>query len=371
MCLLRLEFALVFALFFGPPVIDMWPAIVGAWPPDMLTFKYWQQGGTNTSRSEVARNLGLIAAAVVGIGIASWRAYTAYLQTAAAQQQAKTASDQVRIAEQGQFTDRFAKAVELLGDKDRVMVRIGAVYALGRIARDSIELDHIAVMQVLCQFVRHSPYAATQETITVNYDEDFKSHIEEGGPEPEVPSTQECPDILAALEVISQRSELQKDWEKQQDYSPSLAYARLSWLELRDAKFCGAGLGNAFFRGANLWDADFEGAKLIGANFSSASLSLANLTGADCIFAEFNSASLTATNLTNADMSLTNLSHANFDGANLNGTHLNHAKLDNANFGGASNLTQEQIDAAKVDEDRPPILPDDLHLPTKTPSEQV
>ena len=158
MWILRCELGLVIGILLAAPVI-------GGWPPDVITFAYWQDGGANVSRSEVFRNLGLFAVAAVGFVVASRRSYIAYLQSEALRQQAATAIEQARISEQGQVTERFSKAVELLGNLDSVMVRTGAVYALGRIAQDSIERDHIAVMQVLCQFVRHSPYAARVSVI--------------------------------------------------------------------------------------------------------------------------------------------------------------------------------------------------------------
>ena len=62
----------------------------------------------------------------------------------------------VDLTEQGQVTDRYSKAIEQLGSKE-IDVRIGGIYALERIARDS-ERDHPVVMEVLAAFVRdHSP----------------------------------------------------------------------------------------------------------------------------------------------------------------------------------------------------------------------
>jgi len=40
------------------------------------------------------------------------------------------------LTEQGQVTDRYTKAIEQLGS-DKLDVRIGGIYALERIARDS------------------------------------------------------------------------------------------------------------------------------------------------------------------------------------------------------------------------------------------
>ncbi len=56
------------------------------------------------------------------------------------------------LTEQGQVTDRYTKAIEQLGS-DKLDVRIGGIYALERIARDSAK-DHPTVMEVLTAFIR-------------------------------------------------------------------------------------------------------------------------------------------------------------------------------------------------------------------------
>jgi hypothetical protein len=52
----------------------------------------------------------------------------------------------------GQLTDRFTKAIEQLGHQE-LDVRLGGIYALERIARDS-EKDHPQVMEVLTGYIR-------------------------------------------------------------------------------------------------------------------------------------------------------------------------------------------------------------------------
>jgi len=65
--------------------------------------------------------------------------------------------DQVGLSEQGQLTDRFSKAVEQLGTKDSLEVRLGGIYALERIARDSAR-DQPTIMEVLSAYIReHAP----------------------------------------------------------------------------------------------------------------------------------------------------------------------------------------------------------------------
>ena len=56
------------------------------------------------------------------------------------------------LSREGQVTDRYTKAVEQLGS-DKIDVRIGGIYALERIARDSAR-DHPTAMEVLTAFIR-------------------------------------------------------------------------------------------------------------------------------------------------------------------------------------------------------------------------
>src|SRR5580698_558027 len=58
----------------------------------------------------------------------------------------------LELTEQGQVTDRYTKAIEQLGS-DQLDVRIGGIYALERVARDSAR-DHPTVMEVLAAFIR-------------------------------------------------------------------------------------------------------------------------------------------------------------------------------------------------------------------------
>ena len=63
------------------------------------------------------------------------------------------------LTEQGQITDRYIRAVDQLGSDKGLDVRIGGIYALERVARDSAR-DHPAVMELLTAFIRehsHEP----------------------------------------------------------------------------------------------------------------------------------------------------------------------------------------------------------------------
>ena len=58
----------------------------------------------------------------------------------------------LELTEQGQVTERYTKAIEQLGS-DKLDVRIGGIYALERVARDSAN-DQPTVTEVLAAFIR-------------------------------------------------------------------------------------------------------------------------------------------------------------------------------------------------------------------------
>ena len=63
----------------------------------------------------------------------------------------------IHVNREGQITERFSRAIEHLGS-DKLDIRLGGIYALERIARNS-RADHATVMQVLTAYVReHTPW---------------------------------------------------------------------------------------------------------------------------------------------------------------------------------------------------------------------
>ncbi|GLW35138.1 pentapeptide repeat-containing protein [Actinoplanes regularis] len=170
--------------------------------------------------------------------------------------------DQQRLALQGQLTDRFTKAVEQLGQSgpEKIDVRLGAIYALQRIMRDSAH-GQPAVVDILSAFVRvHAPAP----------DELFA----------ERPALRPV-DIQAALTVLARRNP-DRDGEGHVDlFRTNLRFADLRGAGLRGAGLRGAGLRGLDLRGVHLGGADLGGATLYGAHLSGADLHGAHLGGVD------------------------------------------------------------------------------------------
>ncbi len=252
----------------------------------------------------------------------------------------------LQITEGKEVTERFSKAVELLGD-ERLEVRLGGIYLLERVAKDSPS-DHWIVMEVLTSYIREKAALRGQR------------------------STHMPTDIQAALTVISRRN-VQNDLPGGQlnlsktDLSRSeLANAHLSHVNLQaanlsEAHLNGANLSSANliqvnahktdlstaqldkadcrsanFSQANLFDADLDAANLWKINFSEANLTKANLSATTLVEA----------NLRRSDFTQANLSEANLIGVNLSEANLMDANLRQADLRSAENLTIEQIQAA-------------------------
>jgi hypothetical protein len=235
--------------------------------------------------------------------------------------QQQATQDQIKIAEQGQLTDRFSKAVEQLGQEgpDKLGIRLGGIYALERLMTDSPR-DEPTIIEVLCALVRtHAVPPAGEDRTAASLS----------------PSS---PDVYAAVTVLGRRPRPDDRNNARLDFAGArvamphagLTGADLSGADLRGANLGGADLGGADLRGADLRGADLRAPDLSGANLRDADLSLADLNLADLSLAD-----LSLANLRGADLSRADLSGANVSGANLRLANLRDADLSGANLFGA------------------------------------
>jgi hypothetical protein len=208
------------------------------------------------------------------------------------------------LTEQGQLTDRYSKAVGQLGS-EKLDVRIGGIYALERIARDSPR-DHPTIMEVLSAFIREHSHEQWPPA--------------EPGAEPTGRTTR--PDVQAAVTVIGRRT-VRYDSQPVNLQEAELEGADLTGADLTGADLHGARLTGAYFKGAHLDSAHLSDAVLWGAQFNGADLS-----GADLLYANLNHASLIRARLNGADLTGAHLENANLDGADLTGADLEGAYVD-------------------------------------------
>jgi len=184
---------------------------------------------------------------------------------------------QLRITREGQITERFTRAIDQLGHA-HLDVRLGGIYALERIARDSPG-DRATIGEVLTAFIRsHAPWPPS-----------LPGQYLETAPIDQVPKLQtRAADVQASLWVLGRGGFADALGEEQWlDLSAvdlrraDLRNARLGDVDLRFAGLQRAFLAGAHLRGAYLDDSHLEGARLSAADLEGANLDGTYLQGAE------------------------------------------------------------------------------------------
>lgn len=242
------------------------------------------------------RNLGLFLFALFGSPFLVWRSMVA--------------QKQVKVAEQSQITDRINKAVEGLGSVKSVKVyeqtpkyylddngfreidsegedlpmidasgnqvyeqlayektepnlevRLGAIYALERIAQDSFR-DHLQIMEILAAYIRGNapPIPAPNDW----------SQIAAYTPRS---------DLQAAITVIGRRSHSQLDLELQKKIRLDLSKSNLSKIDFSKGNYTAVSFAGSFFWGANFAYSILTGTQFYRANLNSVNFFEAQMTG--------------------------------------------------------------------------------------------
>jgi hypothetical protein len=173
---------------------------------------------------------------------------------------------QIELSRQGQLTDRYSKAVEQLGS-DSTDVRLGGIYALERLMRDSPS-DQPTIVEVLAAFIRSNANKHPSPTPTTT-------------PDVRAIYAQRPTDILAAIAVLGRRN-TRHDPSK---HPVDLSFANLAGLNLVGVNLTGMNLTGAYMRGTLL-----NQAKLTNATLGAVDLTDAKLRGADLTCAELLSA---------------------------------------------------------------------------------
>ncbi|MET8997106.1 pentapeptide repeat-containing protein [Amycolatopsis sp. NPDC004169] len=250
---------------------------------------------------------------------------------------------QINLSEQGQITDRYTKAVDQLGTQgaDHLQTRLGGIYALERLARDSPR-DQATIIEILSAFIR-----STLPTATGKPD----------GTTTCASSTNVQIDVRAALSVLGRRNH-DNDADTIADLrgvcltGADLAYVNFGGANLFEADFTNANLIGAQLERANLYRTHFAGAQLDGAHLDHAYLASANLAGMRLIVTQLNGANLTNANLSHSDLDGAGLAHADLSYANLTDARLFEANLSGAYLAyaqlGGTTLTEAHLSHADL-----------------------
>ena len=344
------------------------------------TFWGWLSGGE--SGSTTIRNIALVAAGPIALALAVWRSLVA--------------DRQAQTARQVLLNERYQKGAEMLGS-EVLSVRLGAIYAMERLAEEHPEQYHVQILRLFCAFMRLPTKDQSLESAQADIEPGTLLGMR--------------PDVAAVMEAISSRSALRVELERKAGFRLDLRGAELPLAQLLNADFANAflqhaNLSHTNISGTDLSDAFLDYADLSGAMFSNvsftrtrllsanlsgallqdldlsmtsfhrANLSRANFHGADLSSAIFQDASLVNAWLDSTDLSAAcflsaDLSSAKLMNADLTGAHFLDAELNEANFSDANlsgvrfsngaiqpakGLTQAQIDAAWADPCNLPML---------------
>ncbi|MGH8065037.1 MAG: pentapeptide repeat-containing protein, partial [Candidatus Entotheonellia bacterium] len=275
----------------------------------------------------------------------------------------KTAAKNLELTHRGQITEGFTKAIAQLGEEgpEKMTLRIGGIYALERIAKDSEE-DHWPIMEILTSYVRKETrlswkYAQVRETPAPAKGICPRKYVRKETRmsqkdvqvlktlalaqkdvqvrETPAPAKDNRPrkfdaDIDAVLTVLKRRN-----WERENEEQ----HLNLQSIDLSDVSLQEARLENAYLQGAYLKNASLVKAHLQRANLYGADLRHANLSGAD---------------LKEAKLWRADLRGADFSGAELEGANLREAHLDGPQYltdkqrATVKNLDQAHIDASPI-----------------------
>jgi uncharacterized protein YjbI with pentapeptide repeats len=228
---------------------------------------------------------------------------------------------QGEIAERGQVTDRFHRALDHFANAEDLL-RLGGVHELHSIAKDSVR-DRPAVAAVLSAAVRKRQALSQPCGLT----------------------------DIGAESTAAMRALADLDAGKVADLSSTC----LNLLVLHQAKLRCVQLQGSFLRGASLVEADLTGAYLSDTHFNTpweldphpvgAHLTRARLAGAHLAYADLSHARLEGADLSMADLRDAQLVNAVLRGVNLRGANLSGANLSGADLSG-SDLTGAYIKGA-------------------------
>ena len=340
--------ALIFLVFFS-----IW----------MLAISFGDSIGVESMRWHVLAIVGMIAAlgGLLSMPLLIMNAFHAERRT--------------RATEESYLTDRISQAVEKLGaervvwrdnkqsSEPNLEVRMGALYLLERIAKDSPR-DHVPITETICAYIRENanrPYidldtTAQNEVAAAKRLKIKRSELDASDKAACLTYAVPRADVQAAATIIGRRSLDALEVELAEKYVLDLRGVHLDRIDWSNANLAHAIMDGASLNGASLCVTNLCGARLKDASLEGADLFKANLTEAWLSGARLSNAWLDWAILHGSQLSL-----AKFQNANFSATELNYAAVKNADFTDAKHLDEQQL--AETVGDGSTILPVHILMP--------
>jgi len=232
------------------------------------------------------------------------------------------------IAQEGQITERFTRAVEQLGavDKDgnpAIEIRLGGIYALERIANES-DKDYWPIMDILTAYVKKNASIEDSKVRKQN-----KVRL----------------DIQVILIVIGRCKYPISDGVY---YRLDLSNIFVREVDLQEASFVDVEFNEANFEKAYLPSSNLEGVSFFGTNLKNAILVGANLEEAILSKTNLEGSALAAAYLKGAYLDGANFKRANLEWSNFEKADLQEAYFEETNLKNAQNVTSDQFSKVKT-----------------------
>ncbi|HEX7827820.1 MAG TPA: pentapeptide repeat-containing protein [Mycobacterium sp.] len=257
------------------------------------------------------------------------------------------------IAAEGQVTERFTAAVAQLGDTSPD-VRLGGIYALERMMRDSPK-DQRSIVGVLSAYIRThcakaKPHArAPEDTVTVTAAATAVAVRPPGHDDEELVNWSRCLLTDATMEdAYLSASDLSDTTLSHVSLNGGdLSYTDLSGASLDDVGLSGANLSQASLIGVDLTKSQSDVDPGEVAYFWDTNFSLCDLTRTNFSRLGFRHVDFSEADLTNANLSHTEVFHGSqkpFVGrTSFAGATLANTNLDGADLRSAVGLTRDQL----------------------------
>jgi uncharacterized protein YjbI with pentapeptide repeats len=228
-------------------------------------------------------------------------------------QSVNLAQQTLNLSQESQMSERYTKAVEMLGNKN-IDIRIAGIFALESIANSS-KTYHWPIMELLTAFVRKTSQAPR--------DKDSSKPETAGTESSSDLSTNDrlSEDIQLVMIVIGRRKWVETETKTQV-------------LDFRHSILIGVDLANGDFRRANFAYVKFGKQRLVSIDTTAQSSQYLplNISESNLREADLSNANLNSTILDNVSLANAKLTGATLQAASMLGTDLRGANLEGANL---------------------------------------
>lgn len=237
--------------------------------------------------------------------------------------QLSATQETIIISEKRLITDRYAKALDQLGNPNKE-TRLGGIYALGSIAENSTDYISIA-KEVLTSYIRR------------NYNADSVLREE----------------FQASMDILTGK-QFKISFQKDKESGINLSKTTLIGYDFDNSQLKNAIIEESNFNRSSFIKAEMSGIVASASTFiravcTDAKMTDSQLYGADFTLAKLNGVVMKNSNLKGAKFVDADLSNADLSGCDMSDVDINRASLHGTNLINAIGLSKSQLHNAQID----------------------